>query len=168
MTPLEMKFIALNNISKYGPPLHHDSAPEIQKVAKTIHAHHRRLRSYFDLITAVSLAATRYTREKHNIPSPGGDSPFEVFPLLDDKNYKGPFETDIGIYSVFTSMVVNAWTAYETTAQDLWVSSVNNRPKTLGRSAIKSLTKSAAFLQNCGGDRKESPKHRYIGMDILE
>jgi hypothetical protein len=45
-----------------------------------------------------------------------------------------------GVGSVFASMIVNAWTAFEVLAEDLWVSALNARPR-LGFRAINAEIK---------------------------
>jgi hypothetical protein len=60
-----------------------------------------------------------------------------------------------GIKTLFSSVVIGAWTAFESLATDLWIESLNQRPTSLGATALK-----AQRRRNESEGEDESPEQK--------
>jgi hypothetical protein len=74
-----------------------------------------------------------------------------------------PAVTD-GMQSLFSSVLIGAWTAFEALATDLWIKAVNQRPMSLGLKAIK-----APRRQQSEAETEAEPKQKpqTVKVDML-
>lgn len=73
-----------------------------------------------------------------------------------------------GFDSIFSSMIVGAWTAFETLATDLWVTAVNLRPMSLGVNALRAPRGDTADNNGTEMEVSENDKYHPMNLDILQ
>jgi hypothetical protein len=74
-----------------------------------------------------------------------------------------------GMQSLFSSVLISAWTAFEALATDLWIEAVNHRPKSLGLNAIRSPKRQQAESSTEAEPPQSQTKQRphTVKVDLL-